>query len=382
MSAGRDTTVRKLYAEVFRGRYAHRDGYYACRALLAAGLVRKPNAQGALLRYVPPVTTTRVEVPVEPPPGPPVEKLRERSRQVEGLPEEAPERQQLEADLVAAYAAHLRQLGHRVVREEPSAAGPCDLLDRTVRLLAEAKSDGSRGRVRAAWAQALDYRDELNAESDEERAPVERVAILTPVPPCEGAVAFLQRRLDDCGGTLTLIYQPAPVGRLRSSKASDRRPACAARERPRARALGPADDEDGRDDGARPRGGVPCRTPGCSGRARAARLRRTGPQARVPSSLATSAAGTTARMTSGYPALASPHRQTCQTRKECCDRPLYLRATHNLGLLRAPLLPLQRPGVGLHRLRRSGDWPHQGIGRPRRAVLQQADGLRLVAHRV
>lgn len=206
MSAGRDTTVRKLYAEVFRGRYAHRDVYYTCRALLAAGLLRKPNAQGALLRYVPPVTTTRVEVPVEPPPGPPVEELRERSRQVEGLPEEAPERQQLEADLVAAYAAHLRQPGHRVVREEPSAAGPCDLLDRTVRLLVEAKSDGSRGRVRAAWAQALDYRDELNAESAEERAPVERVAILMPVPPCEGAVAFLQRRLDDCGGTLTLIY--------------------------------------------------------------------------------------------------------------------------------------------------------------------------------
>jgi hypothetical protein len=206
MRAGRDSSVWKLYAEVFRGAHVHRDVYYACRTLLTAGLLKKPNAQGPILRYVPPVTTRRVELPVEPPPGPPVEELRERSRQVEGLPDEAPERQQLEADLVAALAAHLRQLGHRVDCEELSAAGPCDLLDRTIRLLVEAKSDGSRARVRAAWAQALDYRDELNAESDEERATVEQLAILTPVPPCEGAVTFLQRRLDDCGGTLTLIY--------------------------------------------------------------------------------------------------------------------------------------------------------------------------------
>jgi hypothetical protein len=66
MSTGHNSSVWKLYAEVLRGRYVHRDVYYACRALLAAWLLAKPNAQGPLLRYVAPVTTTRVEVPAEP----------------------------------------------------------------------------------------------------------------------------------------------------------------------------------------------------------------------------------------------------------------------------------------------------------------------------
>ena len=46
MSTGHNSSVWKLYAEVFRGRYVHRDVYYACRALLAAGLLAKPHAQG------------------------------------------------------------------------------------------------------------------------------------------------------------------------------------------------------------------------------------------------------------------------------------------------------------------------------------------------
>lgn len=210
MSAGRDTSVWKLYAEVFRRRHAHYDVYYACRALLAAKRIEKPNAQGALLRYVQPVTTTTVPPPASPSPLP-VAELRERSRRVESLPVEHPERQQVEADMVRLYAEHLQRLKHLVSLEVKSAAGPCDLLDRTDRRLVEAKSDGSRSLVRSAWAQALDYRDELNAASDDVRAPVEELAILTPVPPCNGARAFLQRRLDDCGGTLTLVY-PTETG--------------------------------------------------------------------------------------------------------------------------------------------------------------------------
>ncbi len=157
MSTGHTSSVWKLYAEVFKGQYVHWDVYYACRALLDAGLLAKPNAQGPLLRYVAPVTTSRVEVPAESGAVTFEQQLAADVAQLDAELEAVEEQlddgtdetietvlrrkaRQIEGLLRDRYASH-RGIPHDDVEYEVASGGRIDVLDRARRRVVEAKID-------------------------------------------------------------------------------------------------------------------------------------------------------------------------------------------------------------------------------------------------
>lgn len=217
MSTGHNSSVWKLYAEVFRGRYVHRDVYYACRALLADGLLAKPNAQGPLLRYVAPVTTTRVKVPAESGAVTFEQQLAADIAQLDAELETVEERRdddtdetietvlrrkarQLEGQLRDRYASH-----RGIPRDDVEYAvlsGQIDVLDRARRRVVEAKLDAGLTSVCQAVGQAEGY---LFALQRFEGVAVDRVAVLLPKRPGPFVLEYLGA-IVTAGRPVGLVY--------------------------------------------------------------------------------------------------------------------------------------------------------------------------------
>lgn len=170
-------------------------GLYACRALLAAGLLAKPNAQGPLLRYVAPDTTTHVEVPAEPGAlifeqqvAADVAQLDAELEALEALEEQLDDEtdetvlrrkaRQLEGLLRDRYASH-RGIRRNDV-EYAVLSSWIDVLDRARRRVVEAKLDAGLTSVCQAVGQAEGY---LFALQRFEGVAVDRVAVLLPKRP-------------------------------------------------------------------------------------------------------------------------------------------------------------------------------------------------------
>jgi hypothetical protein len=111
-------------------------------------------------------------------------------------------RQQLEADLVAAYVA---TLPHRYLREHPIGELRADVYEPTVRRIVEAKAAADVVTVAHAWAQAAAYRYAANTSALDDRTTVDSVAVLLPAAPTGTARSFLEHVAAD-SFEVELIY--------------------------------------------------------------------------------------------------------------------------------------------------------------------------------
>jgi len=126
----------------------------------------------------------------------------QRAAAVAVQPPSSPARQQLEADLVAAYVA---SLPHRHLREHPIGELRADVYEPTVRRIVEAKAGADVVTVAHAWAQAAAYRYAANTLARDDRTTVESIAVLLPVEPTGTARSFLEHVAADCF-EVELIY--------------------------------------------------------------------------------------------------------------------------------------------------------------------------------
>jgi hypothetical protein len=99
-------------------------------------------------------------------------------------------RQELEADLVAAYVA---TLPHRYLREHPIGELRADVYEPTVRRIVGAKAAADVVTVAHAWAQAAANRYAANTSALDDRTTVESIAVLLPAAPTGTARSFLER---------------------------------------------------------------------------------------------------------------------------------------------------------------------------------------------
>lgn len=118
-----------------------------------------------------------------------------RAAAVQDLPDEAPARKQLEADLVAAYVSSVPR---RCIREHVIGDLRADVYEPTLRRIVEAKASADVVTVAHAWAQAAAYRFAANAMALDDRSTVETIAVLLPAQPTGTARAFLQHVGADC----------------------------------------------------------------------------------------------------------------------------------------------------------------------------------------
>ncbi|ADB76088.1 hypothetical protein Gobs_3496 [Geodermatophilus obscurus DSM 43160] len=126
----------------------------------------------------------------------------QRAEAVAVQPPASPARQQLEADLVAAYVA---TLPHRYLREHPIGELRADVYEPTVRRIVEAKAAADVVTVAHAWAQAAAYRYAANTSALDDRTTVESIAVLLPAAPTGTARSFLEHVAADCF-EVELIY--------------------------------------------------------------------------------------------------------------------------------------------------------------------------------
>ncbi len=126
----------------------------------------------------------------------------QRAEAVAALPPTSPARQQLEADLVAAYVA---TLPHRYVREHSIGELRADVYEPTIRRIVEAKAAADVVTVAHAWAQAAAYRYAANAFAVDDRTTVQSIAVLLPAAPTGTARRFLEHVAADCF-EVELIY--------------------------------------------------------------------------------------------------------------------------------------------------------------------------------
>lgn len=126
----------------------------------------------------------------------------QRAAAVAALPPGSPARQQLEADLVAAYVA---TLPHRCLREHPIGGLRADVYEPTVRRIVEAKAATDVVTVAHAWAQAAAYRYAANTSALDDRTTVESIAVLLPAAPTGTARSFLEHVAAD-SFEVELIY--------------------------------------------------------------------------------------------------------------------------------------------------------------------------------
>ncbi len=125
-----------------------------------------------------------------------------RAAAVAMLPPDTPARQQLEADLIAAYVA---TLPHRYVREHPIGEFRADVYEPTLRRIVESKAAADVLTVAHAWAQAAAYRYAANSAAPDDRSLIESIAVLLPIAPIRTARGFLEHVGADCL-ELELIY--------------------------------------------------------------------------------------------------------------------------------------------------------------------------------
>ncbi|MGY1753784.1 hypothetical protein [Blastococcus sp. SYSU D01042] len=126
----------------------------------------------------------------------------QRAAAVAAHPPASPPRQQLEADLVAAYVA---TLPHRYVREHPVGDQRADVYEPAVRRIVEAKAAADVVTVAHAWAQAAAYRYLANTSALDDRTTVESIAVLLPEAPTGTARSFLEHVAAD-SFEVELIY--------------------------------------------------------------------------------------------------------------------------------------------------------------------------------
>ncbi|GAA1154529.1 hypothetical protein GCM10009664_22930 [Kitasatospora gansuensis] len=113
-----------------------------------------------------------------------------------------------EASLTAAFAAHLQRLGHQVVRRQinvPGVRNPfiTDLMDDTTNTLYEVKNSASRGEIRTAIGQLLDFQRFLDAPA---------LGVVLPSEPYPDLI-------DLCTGLSIEVIWPVPdTGGFTSSK--------------------------------------------------------------------------------------------------------------------------------------------------------------------
>lgn len=113
------------------------------------------------------------------------------------LPQDAPERRELEPDLVAAYVA---TLPHRYFREYVIGDLRPDVYEPTVRCLVEAKAAADSVTVAHAWAQAAAYSYVLRCAARDDPSSVETIAVLLPAAPTGTVRGFLEHVAADGDG--------------------------------------------------------------------------------------------------------------------------------------------------------------------------------------
>ena len=126
----------------------------------------------------------------------------QRAEAVAVQPPASPARQQLEADLVAAYVS---TLPHPYLREHPIGELRADVYEPTIRRIVEAKAAADVVTVAHAWAQAAAYRYVVNTSALDDRTTVESIAVLLPVAPTGTARSFLEHVAAD-SFEVELIY--------------------------------------------------------------------------------------------------------------------------------------------------------------------------------
>lgn len=155
----------------------------------------------------------------------------QRAEAVNLQPPFSPARQQLEADLVAAYVA---TLPHRYLCEHPVGELRADVYEPTVRRIVEAEAAADVVTVAHAWAHAAAYRYAANSSALDDRTTVESIAVLLPAAPTWTARSFLELVAADCF-EVELIYPHGetfrheqltwPERRQRSGQLRERLPA-------------------------------------------------------------------------------------------------------------------------------------------------------------
>jgi hypothetical protein len=174
--------------EELGGRYRHCDVYDAMHELLKGQELKSSR-----------VYWQRTDVPSR---FDTAGRFAQRAEAVAALPPAAPARQQLEADLVAAYVA---TLPHRYVREHTIGELRADVYEPTVRRIVEAKAAADVVTVAHAWAQAAAYRYAANTFALDDRTTIESIAVLLPAAPTGTARSFLEHVAADCF-EVELIY--------------------------------------------------------------------------------------------------------------------------------------------------------------------------------
>jgi hypothetical protein len=161
--------------EELGGRYRHCDVYDAMHTLLKGSELKSGR-----------VYWQRTELPSR---FDAAGRFAQRAAAVAAQPPDSPARQQLEADLVAAYVA---TLPHRYRREHPIGDQRADVYEPTIRRIVEAKVAVDVVTVAHAWAQAAAYRYLANASAVDDRTTVESIAVLLPDAPTGAARSFLE----------------------------------------------------------------------------------------------------------------------------------------------------------------------------------------------
>jgi hypothetical protein len=181
---------RSIYEafEELGGRYRHCDVYQAMH-----GLLKGHELKGGRVYWQRTKLPSRFD---------PAGRFAVRAAAVAESPQDAPARQQLEADLVAAYVA---TLPHRYIREHPIGELRADVYEPALRRIVEAKATADVVTVAHAWAQAAAYRYAANSTARDARSTIESIAVLLPTAPIGTARSFLEHVAADCLG-VELIY--------------------------------------------------------------------------------------------------------------------------------------------------------------------------------
>ena len=174
--------------EELEGRYRHCDVYEAMHTLLKAHELKSGR-----------VYWQRTDLPSR---FDKAGRFAQRAAAVAAQPPASPARQQLEADLVAAYVA---TLPHRYVPEHAIGALRADVYEPTIRRIVEAKAAADVVTVAHAWAQAVAYRYAANTSAVDDRTTVESIGVLLPVAPTGIARSFLEHVAAD-SFEVELIY--------------------------------------------------------------------------------------------------------------------------------------------------------------------------------
>lgn len=174
--------------EELGGRYRHCDVYEAMHTLLKGHELKSSR-----------VYWQRTELPSR---FDAAGRFAQRAEAVAAQPQASPARQQLEADLVAAYVA---TLPYRYRREHPIGDLRADVYEPTIRRIVEAKAAADVVTVAHAWAQAAAYRYLANSSAADDRTTVESIAVLLPKAPTGTARSFLEHVAAD-SFEVELIY--------------------------------------------------------------------------------------------------------------------------------------------------------------------------------